>query len=114
LTNLLNQPEPFLKDRVERADSEAYLLFQVAYCLSKIDPANKQLTPVMCLWLKSPNIYCRRVAPLVLKNLGSSAESAVPALTEALHDVDPTVQERAKDTLTKIHSITEPTVRVSK
>jgi hypothetical protein len=107
LTNLLNQPAPFLKDHVERADPQAWLIFQAAYCLSQIDPANTQLAAVMCQWLKSSNIYCRRVAPLTLQNLGSNAESAVPVLREALHDVDPTVQERAKNALAKIHPATD-------
>lgn len=93
-----------LQEPSERMDVRSRLLFQAANCLSKLDPSSPELIPTMLLWLKSPNIYCRRVAPRVLSQLKQSETSVTRALTQALVDSDETVRQNAAEAIASIAS----------
>ena len=90
------------QERAERSDARSWLLFNTAHCLSKLDPAHPQLVPMMLVWLKSPNLFCRRAAPTVLAQLGPVGKAALPALREAARDADETVRQKATNAMAKI------------
>jgi len=104
LTNALHGSIPLSA----RAYSGSNLRLQsdAADTLANIDPNNSELMPKMLIWLKSSNVYCRRVAPVVLGKLGSIGTRAIPALNEALNDEDKTVREHAAETIKKISANT--------
>ena len=97
LANILRSSDlnVVVQERAERSDARSWLLFNAAHCLAKLDPAHPQLVPTLLVWLKSPNVFCRRAAPTVLAELGPAGKSALPALREAAGDADETVRQKA-------------------
>jgi len=87
-------------------DADLRMQFEAAWTLTKVEPDYPELIPTMSAWLKSPNVYCRRVAPIALGDLGQLAASIKPALTEALNDEDKTVRQNAAQAIKKIDANT--------
>jgi len=104
LEKILNDPvlTKVLGDPVDRSDSRSELLYCAADCLSKIEPASPVLVPTMIKCLGATNIFCRRLAPKVLQQLGPIAKPAVPALKKACLDSDESVRRFATNALSKI------------
>lgn len=104
LEKILNDPvlTKVLGDPVDRSDSRSELLYCAADCLSKIEPASPVLVPTMIKCLGATNIFCRRLAPKVLQQLGPIAKPAVPALKKACLDSDESVRRYATNALSKI------------
>lgn len=62
----------------------------------------KEIVPHMISLLKDDTWEMRRGAAWILGKLGPDAKEAVPALTEALNDANPSVRLQAQESLKKI------------
>jgi thiol-disulfide isomerase/thioredoxin len=104
LINILNDPalNQVSQEPTQRADPRSWLLFNTALCIAQLEPSCPRLVPAMLVWLKAPNLFCKRVAPQVLGQIGTAAKSAIPALVQSFADPDETVRERATNAIIKI------------
>jgi thioredoxin 1 len=80
--------------------------YAAAWTLTKVEPDYPEIIPKMLAWLESSNVFCWRVAPIILGDLGPAAERTKSALGGALKDEDKTVRQHAAQALKQINANT--------
>jgi len=89
---------PLLEQEILREGRNSYT---AAIALGFI---GKAAVPVLIRALGSRNVIIRRGAVEGLRDAGTAALDAIPALTKALQDEDPTVRRYAEASLKQLHS----------
>ena len=79
-----------------------------AEVLAGMRPRPKNLIADAVKLLKEGDPQGRRQAAIVLATIGPDAREAIPALSKALKDKEPTVRQAVKDALEKIRRADDP------
>lgn len=97
--DVVNSLLPLLEDR------DSYVRWQVIYSLSQLKEPVGVVVPALIKTLSSPNASDREAAATALKEIGGSAQSAVPTLAARISDdPDPSTREAAVEALGSIQA----------